>query len=202
MRVGGHEPGDTQGIGPDRRALAHEPSTSSTALATRAVEPDSSSGLRRRRWRKADGATCRRCSIPHGLGPLIGGQRPSGAHQSQLAAQAVGAQGEAEPGRGLQGRIGDVEPGKARPGGGQALLQRPVGLGIAGAEPRGVALIGVAPAHHVDAGGQVRRGRHLHGEAEPVEELGPQLPLLRVAAAHQNEPRRVPGRSTPRAPRC
>ena len=37
--------------------IAHQPKCSSSARSTRTVEPESSSGSRRKRWRKADGAT-------------------------------------------------------------------------------------------------------------------------------------------------
>ena len=45
-----------------RLSWVHAPSTSAKAFCTRAPEPVSSKGLRRRRWRRAKGATARRCS--------------------------------------------------------------------------------------------------------------------------------------------
>ena len=49
-----------QGIVP---CQVHAPSTSSSARCTRMPEPVSSRGLRRKRWRKAKGAMCLRCSV-------------------------------------------------------------------------------------------------------------------------------------------
>ena len=43
------------------RGPGHGPNSSCTARSTRTVEPESSRGFRRRRWRSADGATRRRC---------------------------------------------------------------------------------------------------------------------------------------------
>ena len=45
-----------------RLPWGHAPSTSARAFCTRAPEPVSSSGLRRSRWRRAKGATARKCS--------------------------------------------------------------------------------------------------------------------------------------------
>jgi hypothetical protein len=61
LRIGGDEARHAQGAGPGG---AHRARRSSTARATRAVEPDSSRGLRRNRWRRAEGAIRARWSRP------------------------------------------------------------------------------------------------------------------------------------------
>ena len=84
--------------------------------------------------------------------------------------------------------------GQAGLGGGDGRGQR----GLVGGEPRGERRrVGVEvhpPAHHLGPGGGVARGDRLDGEAEPVEQLGPQLALFRVHRADEQEPGRVPDR--------
>ena len=99
---------------------------------------------------------------------------------------------DAEPGRPLQRRVGDLDRGQplARGLDLPAQPRRPPCAHCAD-EGRRIALERVAPAHHLDPGRQVLRRPDLDREAEPVEELRPQLALLRVAAADQDEAGRV-----------
>ena len=119
------------------------------------------------------------------------GQRARGADQRQLAAQAVGAEPDAELRRPLDRRIGhhDIREPTAR--GHEAAAHPALLLLPLRNERRRVALERVAPAHHLDPVGKVVRRPHLDRQAEPVEELRPQLALFRVTAADQHEPGRV-----------
>ena len=73
--------------------------TSATARSTRTVEPASSSGLRRSRWRSAGAATRRRCDVVDARVAVERGERARRAHQRQFAAQAIGAELHAQPRR-------------------------------------------------------------------------------------------------------
>jgi hypothetical protein len=66
-----------------------------------------------------------------------------------------------------------------------------LGLGPAFGENVGCALEGVPSLDDGDAAGQVGGRADLDRESEAVQQLGPQLALLRVAAADEHEARRV-----------
>ncbi len=99
-----------------------------------------------------------------------------GADRGDLTERGVGEDHLAQPAARLGYARGEV-----------LLLPRP-----AGGEALGVVLEGQPPAYHLGTLVRVARGRDLHGEPESVEELGPQLALLGVHRADQDEPRRVP----------
>jgi hypothetical protein len=70
--------------------------TSSTVRVTRVVEPASSSGSRRRRWRKRGGRDAAQMVAGDGRRVLEGGQRAGGAQERQFPAQPVRAERHAK----------------------------------------------------------------------------------------------------------
>ncbi len=109
------------------------------------------------------------------------------AQQRHLAAQAVGAERDAEAGHRLADSVCDRDPGQQRPRGHDAPAQLRLSRLALREKGLGIAIKGLAALHRLDAGGQVLRRRHIDREAEAVEELRAQLALLRVAAADQHE---------------
>ncbi len=172
------------------RSLAH-PSTSATARSIRAVEPVSSSGSRRSRWRSAEGATSITSADRRRPASLQRGQRPRRPDQRQLAPQPVGAQRRAQPRRRLQHRVGRRHPAQPLAGRDDRPPLGRLGPGPALGEPHRVAVIGVPPAHHLDPVGDLARRAHLDRQPEAVEQLRPQLALLRIARPDQHEARRM-----------
>lgn len=158
--------------------------------STRTVEPESSSGLRRKRWRRAGAAMRRRCGTPTALAPSRAASA-RGAHQRQVTAQAVGAQRHAQRGRALAHRIGHGHRfnGFACP---DDLLADAL---VLGGPLRGkglwIALVRVAAAHHLHTHRQIVGCLHLHRQAKAVEQLRAQFALLRVTAAHKHKARGV-----------
>ena len=118
---------------------------------------------------------------------VVGGEGAGGADEGQLAAQAVGAEGDAEGGAVAQGRVGDLDGAEAVAGGEDRLPQAGVGGAPALHEGGVVGFVGVAAADHLDAVVDVGGRRDLDREAEAVEELGAELALLGVAGADEDE---------------
>ena len=127
----------------------------------------------------------------HLVAAVEGRQDAGGAGADDVAAHAVHAQLHARTADADDHGVGQPDPGQPRAGRGdprgQGLLVRAVALG----EPVRVALELQPPPHDLGADGDVLRSAHLDAQAEPVEQLGPQLPLLGVHRAHEQEARRV-----------
>ncbi len=136
---------------------------------------------------------------PHVLGQHLrtarpGGQRDGRPGHHDVRAQPVHLEGRADRGDLPQRGVGEDHPRQQLPGrddppGEGALLLRP---------PPGEAVrVGVVrqpPPHHLGPLLRLPGRGHLHREPEPVEQLRPQLALLRVHRPHQQEPRGMPDR--------
>jgi len=159
----------------------------------RAVDADAAAGIveriapqavAQRRWRDAlqvlDG---------HGLGAIECGECPRSAHQRQFAAQAVGAEREAQLGRFLEQRIADHEVRQLLAGADDAAPHLVIVLLPAFDEGGTILLEGIAAADDGDARRQILRRADLDRQAEAIEQLRPQFALFRIAAAHQHEAR-------------
>ena len=123
----------------------------------------------------------------HGVA-LQRGQRPGGADQRQLAAQAVGAQRHAELRRALEAASGTSTSASAS----RAATIRRAQLGLVACPLRRRSAAGSRSKASRRRTTSIRVGRSvgradLDREAEAVEQLRPQLALLRVAAADQHE---------------
>ena len=106
---------------------------------------------------------------------MQGCQRPGGAHQGQIATQAVRTQGHAElrgtlP-RGLR-HLHLAQPGAAQ----QNAFSGAVFFALPLQDKAGgVLLVGITPAHHLHPGGEILRGSDFHRQTKTVEQLWPQL---------------------------
>src|SRR5206468_10321960 len=103
------------------------------------------------------------------------------------AAQPVDVGGGAGQRHPLEHLVGQAHPGQALAGGGDAPAVGGVGGGPGLPERGRVGLVGQPPPDHLDALGDVAVAAHLDGDAEAVEQLRPQLALLRVHRADQQE---------------
>ena len=127
-----------------------------------------------------------------GLRPALQSrQSPCRLEHGDVRPVAVHLEGGAHPGHGIeqglgQGHLGQQGLGRPDPTPEGLLLRRP-----AGAEGGGVFLKGQAAAHHLLAGLRLLFAVHLHHQAEAIQQLGPQIPLLRVHGAHQDEAGRM-----------
>ena len=102
---------------------------------------------------------------PQPLGPQLGAQA-SGQRQHPVG----------------QGHVGEDVGARGQGGGDLALL----GF-VAGGEAGRVGVVGQTPADRLGPQLRLGRGPDLHGQPEPVEELGSQLALLGVHRPHQHE---------------
>ena len=137
------------------------------------------------------------------------GQRTGGAHQRELAAQAVGAERHAQPRGAFERGIGHLRVGQPRTRGHDAPARALVLLLPLGGEGLGVALEGIAAAHDLDARGQVgrassprptgRSGRAIAGAVRPPPGCRCR-PARSAPDAAPTGPRARP-RSRPRRPR-
>ena len=180
----------------DQASAAAHPKIS----AMRPIDPHAGAGVVERiaaqpmpQRRRRD---ARRCSSPTVLACLERGQRARRAHQRQLAAQAVGAERHAQLGGALQRGVGHRD--RRQPLARRDDLRRSLASSFAqcSRKRRAIAFERVAAAHHLDALRQVVRRPHFDRQAEPVEQLRPQLALFGVAAADQHEPRGMPDAQT------
>ena len=120
-----------------------------------------------------------------------GGVRDGRAGHHQIGAHTVDVEGRAQRRDPVQLGVGQLHPGDPGPGRGDLSGQYAVGAGIPGGEGHRVGLVGQSLTNDIAADRHVAGGRHVDGEAEPVEQLGTQLALLGVHRADQHEPRRV-----------
>ena len=107
-------------------ARGHAPNNSATARSTRTVEPASSSGSRRSRCRRADGATRRRCSSVTSSASFEARKRTRRTDEREFAAQSVGAEPHAEPRRALARLVADRDLRQQLPRGHDATADRVV----------------------------------------------------------------------------
>ena len=122
---------------------------------------------------------------------MMGGQRLRGFEHVDVSSVAVHPLIQANHGDETQDVLSIGHPGKSLPGSEnifpQALL---VGFPL----PREifrVVLVGQAPGDHGHAVLEIREPRNFHAQTEAVQQLGPQLPLLRIHGAHQDEAGRM-----------
>ncbi|MDF2980122.1 MAG: hypothetical protein K0S40_4850 [Actinomycetospora sp.] len=127
----------------------------------------------------------------HRVRPAPRGVRDGGAREDDVGAHPVDLHLGAQ--RGDAHELGVGQRDRRQPGAGvdQAGAQGVLVGGEPCREPLGVGVVGQAAAHDLGAQGDVARGRDVHGEPEAVEQLGPQLALLRVHGADQQERRGV-----------
>ena len=180
-------------VGRQRGTLAdvHAGSSSATARSTRVDEPALSSGLRRRRWRRAGAAMRRMWWSATALSPSSAASARAARKQGEVAAQAVGAQGGAQAGDALAHRVAHAHRGQALAGRDDLFADAlVVGLPLRD-EGAAVLLKRVAPLDDFHPVGQLVGRFHLDRQAKAVQQLGPQLAFFRVAAAHQHKARRV-----------
>ena len=99
----------------------------------------------------------------------------------------VHADGGDEP----QEIMGEAHPGQALPGSQNGLADEVLLPLPGGGKTLGVGLEGQAALHHGHAGVEIVKAGHFDAQPETVQELGPELPLLGVHGAHQDEAGRV-----------
>ena len=115
----------------------------------------------------------------------------SRAQHGQFTAEPIGAERDAEARRIFEGGGRHLDIRQPGPGFGEHGAE--VGV-LAGPLPHEGGAVGielVATHDDLDAGGNVGGCADLHREAEAVEKLRTKLPLFRIAAADQNESRRM-----------
>ena len=120
-----------------------------------------------------------------------GGQGAGGVQDGQLRPVPGGVGLPGQQAGGLLLRLPHVHLGQQGAGGGQLPGQPLLPPGPLGAKGGGVFLKGQAAAHHLLAGLRLLFAVHLHHQAEAIQQLGPQIPLLRVHGAHQDEAGRM-----------
>ena len=207
-RAGGATPGQRVGGRPGQAGSAEAPHGDARGGPIRAVLRGGAGAgtLVAVRWGGRRGATGRRRGrgILHAVGEGEGGgpahvvlsdggvgvprgEGPGAAVGHEVRPAALRARLRADPGGEDDGVVGDVDAGEAFPGRGDALGQGGLLLRPAAPESVRVGVEGDAAAH--DLGPFLRiPGRHdVHGEAEAVEELRPELALLGVHGAHEEE---------------
>ena len=123
------------------------------------------------------------------VAPVPGGVGDGGAGGDDVGAHAVDLEGRAD--------LGDLAAARRRrarpaPTSSWAAAIRSVsaalGVGVRRGEGVRVGVVRHPAAHHLDPQRRVARRGHLDGEAEPVEQLRPELALLGVHGADQHEP--------------
>jgi hypothetical protein len=122
---------------------------------------------------------------------LVGGQGGGRLVDRQVGAEAVGPLPGAAGAERLQDRLRHDHLGEQALGPGDLLAFEAIGGLPAGAEPGRVGLEGQAAADDLGAVGRVGHRLDLDGQAEAVEQLGAEVPLLRVHRADQDEAGRV-----------
>jgi hypothetical protein len=184
--------------GPPSGAPSGSSGRSSSAAAFRGVvracssTPGSSNGSRRRRCGSASRAATRTSSSVDS--PRRPGPRPPRRGRRPGRRAAVDVEGRAHGGRPAQRASGGP---RRQPGAGRAMRSR---TRLGRRRPSGSAnAVGSAPrtpsgADHLRPLRWVARGPHLDGQPEPVEQLRPQLALLGVHRADQQEAGGVPDR--------
>ena len=123
-----------------------------------------------------------------------GGQRDGGLGGHQVRAQAVDVERRADRRDLAEGPVAEHDAGQPLAGSGDVRREVGVGVRVQRREGVGVGLVRQPPAYDVGPLGRVAGRRHLDGQPEPVEQLRPQLALLRVHRPDQQEPRGVPHR--------
>jgi hypothetical protein len=123
-----------------------------------------------------------------GGAPVPGRVGGSGAGGHDVGTQAVDPEGRAQLRDGDQGRVVERHLGDEVLRGTDPSGERGLGVGEARREAGRVGVEGQPATHDLGAGGRVARRGHLHGEAEAVQQLGPQLALLGVHRADEDEP--------------
>lgn len=118
-------------------------------------------------------------------------QRPGAASGDQVGPQPVDSQPGAGAGDQPQHPVAEPNPRQQRQGGGDLGGDLGLGVGPAGGEGGGIGLEGEPPPDDLGAHRGVGRAGDGHGEPEAVEQLRPQVALLRVHRADEHEPRRV-----------
>ena len=126
------------------------------------------------------------------VAPAPGRVRHRGAGDDDVGAHAVDLEGGAHGGDPAQLGVGQPTRGSAGLRGRDAVRRRaPRRRAQRGGEAGRVVVEGEPAADDLDPGADVARRRDLDGQPEPVEQLRPQLALLRVHRADQQEPGRV-----------
>ncbi|CAB4913859.1 unannotated protein [freshwater metagenome] len=109
----------------------------------------------------------------------------------EVGPHAVDAEAGAGAGDQPQHPVPQDDAGQARRGGGDPGGGRLLLVAVPGREARGIGLEGQAPADDLGADAGVRGARDGDRQPEAVEELRPQIALLRVHRADEDEPRVV-----------
>ncbi len=153
--------------------------------------PGSSNGSRRRRCGSASRAAARTSSFATASAPRHAACAVGRPGDDQVRAHAVHVERRADRGDPAQLGVGQHHRGQPGPRVGDPARRRRLDLGERRGEGRRIRLERHPPAHDLDAGVDVARRPDLDGEPEPVEQLRPQLALLRVHRPDQQERRGV-----------
>ena len=130
----------------------------------------------------------------HRIAAGPGRQRDRCLRGDQVGPQPVDVERRAQGGDLAQGVVTQHDGRQPLPGQDDLCCQRGVRLGVHRGEAGWVGLVGQPAADDVGPFGRFAGRRDLDRQSEPVEQLRPQLALLRVHRADQQEPRRVPDR--------
>ncbi len=132
--------------------------------------------------------------LPHLVVAVQRGQGARGARGHDVAAHAVDAQGGAGGDDSLQLPLAQPDARQADACRGDACRERFLRSPPVGGEPLRVALEREAPPHDLGAQRGLARPAHLDAEPEAIQQLRPQLPLLHVHRADEEEAGSVHGR--------
>ena len=144
-----------------------------------------------RRWARASSATASTSAGRDGRPALVGGEGRGGLVDREVGAEALGPLVGAAGADGVEDGVGDDDRREELLGRGDPLAFAAVGLGPARGEGGRVGLEGEAAADDLGADGRVGHRLDVDGQAEAVEQLGPEVAFLGVHRADQDEPRRV-----------